>query len=102
MSPPTTENPPPTDTMNAPCTIPSKPEEMTVTSKSQALRIAKAHAAAGGRYEIHRFCTGKYKELPCEWVGKLVVKCDGVLAVWGERRRDSEGPYTTLRCVVAR
>lgn len=80
----------------------SASDRMTVTSKSQALRIAKAHAAAGGRYEIRRFCTGKYVPLPCEWVGKQVAKCDGVLAVWGERRRDSYGPYTTLRCVVAR
>lgn len=69
---------------------------MKVISQTQAKRIQKENPGS----TVGRYCSGKYKPLPSEWVGRDLVDSDRVLAIYGVRQRDNHGPYTRLKCIL--
>ena len=77
---------------------------MKVTTKKHAMAIltdSLFNPVNGRTLRISVFCTGKYKNTPTEMAktGMEVIDIEGVHAVYGERRQDSEGPYTKLYSV---
>lgn len=70
---------------------------ITVISESQAKRL---WAQTGMQLGRMKHCTGKYATLPSEAVGNDVRVSDDVVAVYPVRRRDRDGPYTQMMCLV--
>ncbi|HDR2590854.1 TPA: DUF987 domain-containing protein [Enterobacter ludwigii] len=71
---------------------------MKIISKHQAMAIYRQHPHS----RLFRFCTGKYtwSGSICHYAGREVQDISGVLAVFAERRQDSNGPYVILRSVT--
>lgn len=63
------------------------------------IRIGSKPVAPGpGQMKI-RYDLGKYKR---SLVGEVVDACDGTVAIWCYRGKDSDGPYYALMCVTRR
>lgn len=71
---------------------------MNIISKSAAMEIHHQHPQS----RLFRYCRGKYKWTghSRNYLGKEVMGCSGVLAVYVERRQDSHGPYACLMSVT--
>jgi len=71
---------------------------MKIVKKSEAMKYLNTNT------KIEKFCTGKYAWTGSakDHYGKEVTDIDGVLAVFIERRQDSDGAYGQLRCVSKR
>ena len=74
---------------------------MITVSKREAMKIM-AETHLNRTLRIMKFDNGKYKwKGSCKhYIGLEVIDCNDVLAVFPERRQDSYGPYTQLRCVT--
>ena len=72
---------------------------MKIVKKSEAMKILKSNTGS----KIVKFCTGKYKWEGSQktHIGREVVDNQDVLAVYVERRQDSDGPYAQMQCVSA-
>ena len=72
---------------------------MKITTKAEAMRIARATPS-----RIMKFCTGKYRweGSASAYVGRDIENsfANDVLAIWIERRQDSDGPYAQMMCAV--
>lgn len=76
---------------------------MKVLTKSQAQKASmESLFKSGGTFTLKdkvKYCTGKYntsvygKELPN-------AKSEEYHAIWGENRKDADGPYVRLYCAV--
>ena len=74
---------------------------MKITTKKKAMAILTDSLFSpvnGKTLRISVFCTGKYSKTPTEMTktDMEVIDIEGVYAVYGERRKDSDGAYTKL------
>lgn len=69
---------------------------MKIISKADAMRIHRANPGT----RCWKWCTGKYKwhGTAAHYLGRE-VDAKGVLAVYIERRQDSDGAYALIMCV---
>lgn len=71
---------------------------MKIIGKKAAMAIQRQHPTS----RIFHYCTGKY-----QWHGSInhytgqdVAEIPGVLAVYAELRKGSNGPYTCPMCIA--
>ena len=72
---------------------------LTIGTKAQAQRASTESLfhSGGTATKCVKWCTGKYSEAI---KGTITEVPDKVIAMWPERRKDSEGPYWTLYAFV--
>lgn len=74
-------------------------KNINVIKKSEAMKMAKEHE---GFCSIKKYCDANYIWHGSEnaYVGRTQQVPDRVLALWVERRTDSDGPYAIFRCLI--
>lgn len=74
---------------------------LTITTKSKANAIlvnSLFHPVNGGTLNKGKLCAGKYRPDAFP-VGRELEVNDNVFAVWSEKGKDSDGPYSRLFCI---
>ena len=77
---------------------------ITIGTKAQAnrIRVNSLFTPVNGRTLVSaRYDMGKYKA-DKNFIGREIDVADHVHALWMESRRDSDGPYKALFCMIDR
>lgn len=78
-------------------------KQVTIISEYAARKLKKELQTASEVHtvDVMKYCTGKYRvDQDVPFVGRVVNASDDVLAIWPTRRKDKDGPYIQLMCMV--